>query len=83
MKIILTTMVLLTFIFAQTPIVVYDGDGKKDSLIVQGFDAVIDLYLESTIEEKLDFISSLDDEELEVFMIYLKEKYPEEFDLLP
>lgn len=86
MKIIFTCIIFSTILFAQTNINNYSEKtfiNDEYNLIIQGFDALIDLYLESTLEEKMDFICSLDDEELEVFMIYLKENHPEEFDLIP
>jgi hypothetical protein len=56
-------------------------EAKK--VIMKSFDTIIDLYCSSSTEEKLDFISKLDDFEIEVFMEYLREKYPDEFLSLP
>ena len=49
----------------------------------ESFDTIIDLYLISPQEDKLNFISTLEDYELEIFMQYLRENYPKEFNKLP
>ncbi len=49
-------------------------------IIFQSFDTIIDMYRASDLDEKLDFIAHLDDFEIELFMEYLREKYPQEFD---
>ncbi len=46
---------------------------------LNSFDTIIDMYLAGTEEQKLDFIANLDDFEVELFMEYLREKYPDEF----
>ncbi len=52
-------------------------EAKK--VVINSFDTIIDMYRGSTEEQKLDFIANLDDFEIELFMEYLREKYPEEF----
>ena len=49
-------------------------------VILQSFDTIIDMYRTSDLDEKLNFIAHLDDFEIELFMEYLREKYPQEFD---
>lgn len=51
-------------------------------VVINSFDTVIDMYRSSSEEQKLDFIANLDDFEIELFMEYLRNKYPEEFALL-
>ncbi|GEM_PF-2896971 len=48
-------------------------------VVMRSFDTIIDMYRSSTEEQKLDFLAGLDDFEIELFMEYLREKYPEEF----
>ncbi len=54
---------------------------KKE--MTYAFDSVIDLYFVSTIDNKYDFINSLDSHEAEYFFEYLRENYPKEYDEIP
>ena len=56
---------------------------EMKQVIMKSFDTIIDLYCNSDEKEKLNFIQNLDDFEIEVFMEYLREKYPDEFLALP
>jgi len=55
---------------------------KARKVVINSFDTIIDMYRNSTQEQKLDFIANLDDFEIELFMEYLRERYPEEFEQL-
>jgi hypothetical protein len=89
MKIIVALFVSLTLLSAQTCIPSYDTCGEKvkvkhkGDVIMQGFELIIDYYLQSTQVEKIEFMQSLDNEEINLFLLYLRDNYPEEFKLVP
>lgn len=56
---------------------------EMHKVMKESFDTIIDLYLISSKKEKLDFIATLEDYEVENFMTYLQENYPDEFKAIP
>ncbi len=89
MKFLIILLLLTNFLNAQNQMV-NSNDPFMNSLtykemqrvMKESFDTIIDLYLIGSKEEKMNFISNLEDYELEAFMQYLRDNYPKEFNKL-